>query len=150
MQTIPFDPGSIPVTGSYDVLVAGGGTAGAFAGISAARMGARTLIVEQYGAPGGSATMALVTPVMHSHITGDPQSSALADEARARMAGIGAAMDAGDADKGWFDPLALKFVLEQMIEGSGCEILYHTAVIGAVRFDVHPGLENKSGDDFFG
>ena len=24
------------------------------------------------------------------------------------------------------------------------------AVVGAVRFDVHPGLENKSGDDFFG
>lgn len=133
MQTIRFSPGSIPVTGSYDVLVAGGGTAGAFAGISAARMGARTLIVEQYGAPGGSQTMALVTPIMHSHITGDPQSSALADEVRGRMAKLGAAIDEGDADKGWFDPLALKFVLEQMIAESGCEILYHTALISTIN-----------------
>lgn len=133
MQTVQFNPGAVPVTGDYDVLVAGGGTAGAFAGISAARMGAKTLIVEQYGAPGGSQTMALVTPVMHSHIKGDPQSSALADEVRIRMAKLGAAMETDEFGKGWFDPLALKFVLEQIIIESGCEILYHTALIGAVK-----------------
>ena len=133
MQTIAFTPGNIPVTGSVDVLVAGAGTAGAFTGISAARMGARTMIIEQYGAPGGSQTLALVTPIMHSHITGDPQCSALADEVRARLAVLGAAYDTGDVNKGPFDPLALKFVLEQMIGESGCEILYHTVLIGVIR-----------------
>lgn len=38
----------------YDVLVAGGGTAGAIAAIAAARTGARTLLVERYGALGGA------------------------------------------------------------------------------------------------
>ena len=46
----------IPVLGEYDVIVMGGGTAGAFAGIAASRRGSRTLIIEQFGALGGSAT----------------------------------------------------------------------------------------------
>lgn len=39
----------------YDVIVLGGGTAGAMAAIAAARGGARTLVVEQYGHLGGTA-----------------------------------------------------------------------------------------------
>src|ERR1700736_1074085 len=39
-----------------DVLVCGGGTAGAIAAIAAARTGARTLIIEQSGRIGGMAS----------------------------------------------------------------------------------------------
>lgn len=45
---------------NFDVLVAGGGSAGIAAGISAARLGARTLLVEQNGSLGGMASAALV------------------------------------------------------------------------------------------
>lgn len=38
--------GALPVLGSYDVVVMGGGTAGASAGISAAKQGANTLVLE--------------------------------------------------------------------------------------------------------
>ena len=38
----------IPVLGEYDVIVMGGGTAGAFAGIAASRRGSRTLFIEQF------------------------------------------------------------------------------------------------------
>ena len=41
---------------NYDVIVCGGGTAGAIAGIAAARNGAKTLIVENEGFLGGTAT----------------------------------------------------------------------------------------------
>jgi hypothetical protein len=39
--------------GSYDVVVAGGGTSGVSAAISAARTGAKTLLIERLGALGG-------------------------------------------------------------------------------------------------
>lgn len=52
--------GSLPVWGSYDVVVLGGGTAGASAGISAATQGARTLILEYLHGLGGLGTLGLI------------------------------------------------------------------------------------------
>ena len=39
----------------YDVIVAGGGFAGICAAVSAARLGAKTLIIEKSGSFGGAA-----------------------------------------------------------------------------------------------
>jgi flavin-dependent dehydrogenase len=55
-----------------DVLLGGGGTAGAVAGIAAAREGLGTLVVEQFGFLGGTQTAALVTPMMPNQIAGLP------------------------------------------------------------------------------
>lgn len=44
----------------FDVLIAGGGSAGLAAAISAARAGARTLLVERHGSIGGMVSAALV------------------------------------------------------------------------------------------
>jgi hypothetical protein len=43
-------------TREYDVVVAGGGTAGVVAAIAAARQGAKTMLIEAKGYPGGTAT----------------------------------------------------------------------------------------------
>lgn len=51
---------SIPLDDSWDVIVVGGGPAGTTAAAAAAREGARTLLIEQTGALGGSGTSALV------------------------------------------------------------------------------------------
>jgi hypothetical protein len=45
---------------AFDVLVAGGGSAGLAAAIAAARLGARTLLIERGGSLGGTASAALV------------------------------------------------------------------------------------------
>ena len=45
----------------YDVVIAGGGTSGTAAGIQAARMGARTLVVEEFDWLGGMLTSAGVS-----------------------------------------------------------------------------------------
>lgn len=52
--------GALPVWGSYDVIVLGGGTAGASAGISAARQGANTLLLEYLHALGGLSTVGMI------------------------------------------------------------------------------------------
>ena len=52
---------SIPRFSGYDVVVAGGGPAGAAAAVSAARLGAKVLLVESTGCLGGMGTSGLVT-----------------------------------------------------------------------------------------
>lgn len=51
---------ALPVLGSYDVVILGGGTAGAPAGISAARQGAKTLVLEYLHGLGGIMTLGLI------------------------------------------------------------------------------------------
>jgi glycine/D-amino acid oxidase-like deaminating enzyme len=55
------DPGHpLPVLGQYDVVVVGGGTSGAPAGIAAARHGARTLVLEYLHGLGGVGTLGMI------------------------------------------------------------------------------------------
>ena len=60
VPTLPAQAGSIPVIGEYDVVVIGGGTGGAPAGIGAAREGAKTLVVEYLHGLGGVGTTGLI------------------------------------------------------------------------------------------
>ncbi len=117
-------------TYTADVVVCGAGTAGAVAAIAAADQGKNVILIEQYGIPGGSVTLSLVTPLMRTGIKGNPMCSYISDEINRRAVETGASIDKGDI---WLDPMMLGVILEEMLMERKVKILYHTTVIGAEK-----------------
>jgi hypothetical protein len=115
----------LSVLGEVDVLVCGGGPAGTGAAVAAARTGASTLLVEQYGYLGGMSTAGLVTPHFDCFLN-----KGLNQELIERMedrAAWGAPF--------WrisFDPEEFKMVSEDMVLDSGSDLLYHAYVVAAL------------------
>ena len=66
LRPVPLAPGipesarPLPLLGHYDVVVVGGGTSGAAAGIGAARQGVRTLVLEYLHGLGGVGTLGMI------------------------------------------------------------------------------------------
>lgn len=135
---------SLPVYAEADIVVCGGGTAGAFAAIAAAREGSSVLLIEQFGSLGGTATNGLVTPVMSTHTPGNRECSYLAKELEARLQARNACNETGRS----FDPLQLKIELETMAVESGVRLLYHTFIPDVLVEDgriISVVIANKSG-----
>ena len=145
MKTIKIPQTDIHVVGEYDCIVVGGGTAGAFAGIAAAREGQKTLIIEQLGCLGGSATAGLVMPLMSSHISNKDGNCPLGLEVLERLRAIDAAYNDNIQ---YFDATMLKVVLEDLVEQSGADLLYHTSIVNIIVQDkciTHILTNNKDG-----
>ncbi|MBP8128601.1 MAG: FAD-dependent oxidoreductase [Candidatus Hydrogenedentes bacterium] len=70
LQTVPSEGRALPVLARYDVVVVGGGTGGAPAGIAAARQGARTLVIEYQYNLGGVGTLGLIGKYYYSYLKG--------------------------------------------------------------------------------
>lgn len=69
-RTIVEEAHTLPVIGEFDVVVAGGGTGGAGAGIGAARQKANTLVVEYLHGLGGVGTMGYISTYYHGNRVG--------------------------------------------------------------------------------
>lgn len=120
----------------YDVVVAGGGTAGAIAGIAAARTGARTLLVEQYGTLGGVLTLGMSLKGVNDG-EGFKALGGIGEEliARARAAG-GATVVSAHPRHGSImgqDPESMKQNLIEMVRDCGLDLLLHSYLVDVVR-----------------
>ena len=70
LPVIRTESHALPVLGKYDVVVVGGGTGGAPAGIAAARRGAKTLVVEVLHGLGGVGTLGMIAKYYHGNRVG--------------------------------------------------------------------------------
>lgn len=70
LPTVASPVRDLPVLGRYDVVVVGGGTGGAPAGIAAARQGARTLVIEYQHSLGGVGTLGLIGSYYYGYLEG--------------------------------------------------------------------------------
>lgn len=75
--------------GEYDTVVVGGGAAGFGASIAAARLGARTILLEQSATPGGVATNAMVPNIMGVAVEGRQICAGILEELLLRLGEMG-------------------------------------------------------------
>ena len=124
----------------YDVLVAGGGSAGVAAAVGAARMGARTLLVERYGFLGGAATNAMVLTYCGFYTGGAMPVRTVGGvgwELIQRLAQMGFDTTPVRSKSGnqiiMIDGEALKLALDRMALAENVELNLHTRVVAARR-----------------
>ena len=109
-----------PVAGEYDIIVAGAGPAGVAAAVTAGRLGAKVLLIEQGHAVGGIATIGLM-----SHWTGSTRGP-LYDEILALESVPGPGEDC--TSRQTINPEKLKLVLLEMLEKTKVDVRLYTFV----------------------
>src|ERR1700687_1585930 len=115
----------------FDLIVAGSGSSGSTAAISAARSGARTLLLERYGFLGGTSTAVLDT--FYGFYTPGTRSlkvvSGIADDVVAALQKFGACFERpntyGAGTGITYNSEYLKVVWERLVLDSGARILLH-------------------------
>ena len=143
------------MTEQFDVVVVGSGSAGSSAAISAARRGARTLLVERLPFLGGTSTAVLDT-FYAFYTPGEAERRVVGGigwEVVELMRSAGVAFERpntyGAGTGVTYDPEVLKVVWERLAEEAGIEILLHTWATGVQVQDGHIGairLWNKAGE----
>jgi hypothetical protein len=144
----------------YDVIVAGGGSAGVAAAIGASRTGARTLLIERGPCLGGAATLRnVVTYCGLFTREGEQVVFGIADEVLAHLKSLDAVGDPRrfNAVAVVFDPESVKVVLDRLCREAAVDVRLHTLLIGAevdgdritaVEIADHEGVHRFTADAF--
>jgi hypothetical protein len=142
------------VLAEVDVCVLGGGPAGLAAAVSAARGGARTLLVERYGFLGGMGTAGGVTNFAglygRRHGRMQPIVRGVVDELLERIEQLGGLNQPQDGLQGRirvrsYDAPIYKCAADAWLLRAGVRLLFHALAVGCLR-DAGGG-EGGEGDD---
>ena len=147
MKTIEVKK-SVPVVASYDVVVLGGGPAGFIAAIAAARKGAKTAIVEQYGFFGGMATAGMVSPISVFSYNNALVIGGIPWEFIKRLEEMGGALIEQPLHNIAFDPELYKLCAQRMVLEAGVAPYMHSYLTGCIREEGrirYALIENKNG-----
>lgn len=141
----------VAVVGSYDVVVCGGGPAGVFAAIAAAREGAKVAIVEQYGFLGGMATAGLVMPLSVFTYQNKKVIGGIPWEFLERLEAMGGGYIEKPLGNVAFDPELYKLCMQRMVLEAGIDLYMHSYISGFTKRDdgVIESIifENKNGSE---
>lgn len=110
----------------YDVVIAGGGTAGCACAYIAGKLGLKVLLVEQNSFLGGSITSSLVIPAMKT--ADNAINTEFFDTLYSKLEKIGGAITYCDGNKGWFNPELVKIVLDEMMQEANVEVLFESCI----------------------
>lgn len=149
MPTLFHSPSKWPVLGEYDVAVVGAGPGGIGAALAGARSGARTVLIERAGYPGGMATQSNCFHIMGFGVEGRQVVGGIADELVRRMNSTGDAylqtpewtpdhrsMEGRDLDNEVIvTDHGMRLHANRMFAESGVRLQYYTSMIGAVVED---------------
>lgn len=140
----------IPVVGSYDVVVAGGGPAGFIAAIAAAREGASVALIERYGFLGGMATAGFVAPLSVFTYNGEKVIGGIPWEFIERLVQMHGGLVEKPLGNVAFDPELYKLCVQRVVLDAGVELYLHSYLSGV---EVSGGrlmsavIENKNGSE---
>ena len=133
---VTFNAVDIPTLLRADVCVVGGGCAGTAAAVTAARNGARVVLIEQGTVLGGLQTQGLVYPAMPTKIPNSDTPYITDLNKRFAMHGMNVSFteepqyqNGGDARE--YTPELLAFIYDELCTDYKVEILYNATLIGA-------------------
>lgn len=109
-------------TYKYDFLVTGGGSAGCAAAYIASKYGIKTCLIEKNNYLGGLMTGGLVIPVMKSDSSNI--NVEFYNDLISYAKKYNAQIEYFDKNKGWFNPVVLKIVLDEMLKNAGVDIFF--------------------------
>lgn len=118
----------------YDLVIAGGGTAGCACAYTASKLGLKTLLIEKNSFLGGSMTSALVTPAMNTK-TNSKINTDFFELLMKNLHDIGGQITYCDGNIGWFNPELMKIVLDKMMAEVGVTVLFNSEISQIIQKD---------------
>lgn len=111
----------------YDLIIAGGGTAGCACAYTAGKLGLNVLLIEKNSFLGGTMSSALVTPAM-SVKTDKKINNDFYEKLMKNLHDINGQITYADGNIGWFNPELIKIVLDDMMDEANVDILFDTCI----------------------